>query len=118
MPIRAALTIPAVKRVIALIAVYGLVLQALFGAGAQIRVLLTETAGLCTILGYQNPDQPKHAHDGCAIHCVGQAASDGAGLAAIAAIVMAVAVWGMTQRRAETRAPRLALAFQGRGPPR
>jgi hypothetical protein len=118
MTIRAALTSPAVKRMIALTAVYVLALQALFGAGAQIRVLLAQSPGLCTILGYEEPGQPKHAQDACATHCVGHATQDGAAVAALAALILALSGWTLTQRRAQRLSPRMALAFQGRGPPR
>jgi hypothetical protein len=119
MTIRAALTRPSVKRLIALTAVYVLALQTLFGAGAQLRVLLAETPGLCTILGFQEPGQPKHAMDACTIHCAGHASQDSAAVAAaIAALLTGIAGWTLTQRQTRQCHLRPAFAFRGRAPPR
>lgn len=118
MPLRAALTNPSVKRLIALTVVYVLALQALFGAGAQLRVLLTETPGLCTILGFQEPEQPKHAMDACAIHCVGHAAADASALIAAAAMVLLAWSGAANAATLNRRAARPIRAFYGRGPPR
>jgi hypothetical protein len=118
MPFRAALTHPAVKRLIALSVAYVLVMQALFGAGAQLRVLLSEAPGLCTLLGFQDPGQPKHAVDACAVHCVAQASGELAGLAALAALLLGIAGWTQTERRRAQVATRRAPAYWGRGPPR
>lgn len=119
MTIRAALTQPSFKRLIALTAAYVLALQVLFGAGAQLRVLLAETPGLCTILGFQQPDKPKHALDACAVHCVGHSSQDGAAVAAVvAAMLTGIAGWTLTQRKTRQPLPRAALAFRGRAPPR
>lgn len=108
---------PALKRVIALTAAYVLALQALFGAGGQVRVLLAETPGLCTILGFQQPDRPKHMGSSCALHCVSHASADATMAVAFAAIVLALAGWTRAQRRPQPFALRVALAFHGRGPP-
>lgn len=112
------MTQPAFQRLIALTAVYVLALQALFGAGAQLRVLLSETPGLCTILGFQTPDQPMHAADTCAVHCIGKANQDSAALTAIAVLVIALTGWILTNTQGVRFAVRPARAFQGRGPPR
>lgn len=114
---RAAMTSPALKRVIALTAAYVLALQALFGAGGQIQVFLSENPGLCTILGFQEPGQPKHAADICALHCVSHASADATMAVAFAAIILALAGWTRAQRRPQPFALRVALAFHGRGPP-
>lgn len=107
-----------IQRVVALTAAYVLAIQALFSAGAQLRVLLAETPGLCTILGYDEPGKPKHALDACTVHCVGHAAGDSTGLAVTAALIVALTGWTLTQTPTRTMTPRLALAFRGRGPPR
>jgi hypothetical protein len=118
MTIRTALTTPAVKRMIALTAVYVLALQALFGAGAQLRVMLAEAPGLCTILGFEKPDQPKHVMDACAVHCVGHASPDSAAFPALAMTLLALIGWALAQNQTPQTAPRPVLAFRGRGPPR
>lgn len=118
MTIRAALTTPTVKRLLSLAVAYVLSVQAMFGAGAQLRVMLDVTPGLCTILGFQQPDGPKHASDACAVHCVGQVAQDGAPLAAQIAVLMLLSVWTLSQSRAEILSPRAISAFQSRAPPR
>lgn len=118
MTIRAALTRPSVKRLIALTVVYVLALQALFGAAAQMRVLLSDAPGLCTILGFQGPDQPKHAPDACAVHCVAQISADMSGLAALAAATLALAGWSMSRTVTSPGPLRAVLAYRGRGPPR
>lgn len=117
MTIRAALMQPSFKRLVALTAVYVLALQALFGAGAQLRVLLAETPGLCTILGFQEPGAPKHAADACVVHCAGLANQDSGRLAAVAALLLAVTGWVLAQGRSRPMTPSLARAFYGRGPP-
>jgi hypothetical protein len=118
MTIRAALTHPAAKRLAALVVVYALAWQALFGAGAQLRVLLAETPGLCTLLGFQDPAEPKHALDACAIHCVGHASADAAAVLPAAMLVLTLFGWSVAAIARTAPAPRAALAFYGRAPPR
>jgi hypothetical protein len=115
---RAALTNPAFKRLTTLVLVYVLALQALFGAGAQVRVLLAETPGLCTILGFEQPDKPRHAMDACTVHCVGHVAGDAAAPLTALALMFVVLGWNVQRRAQAQRAPRFARAFYGRGPPR
>jgi hypothetical protein len=118
MQTRLAIQNPAVKRITALTLACVLALQALFGAGAQIRVLLAETPGLCTILGFEQPDKPKHALDACTVHCVGHAASDSAAPLAAMAVLFVLLGWTLQQRKRIGVAPEIARAFLGRGPPR
>jgi hypothetical protein len=106
------------KRVIALMAVYVFVLQALFAGGAQIRVLLSDTPGICTLLGFEDNEKPAHRLDACAVHCVGHASADLSSVLAIAAAVIALAA--LLRPQALRPAPACvspALGFRGRAPP-
>jgi hypothetical protein len=106
------------RRIIALTAVYVLVLQSLFSAGAQLRVLLSESPGLCTILGYEGPGTPGHKLDVCAQHCVGHASLDSASLLSAAILLLGLSVWAPRAGLRPMTARKVALAYRGRAPPR
>lgn len=118
MPIRATLTMPPVKRLVALFAAYVLVLQALFAPGAQLRVALSRAPVLCTILGLQKPDGTKHALDVCATHCIAQASADGFVWTALVFLVTAFSGWTIIRHQPRRIPPRVAHVFHGRAPPR
>jgi hypothetical protein len=107
-----------VQRIVALLAAYVLALQALFSGGAQLRVLLSDAPGICTIIGFQDKDAPAHRLDVCAQHCVGHASLDAAGIWALASVLIGTAAWSRISPRPVAPAVRPISGYRGRAPPR
>jgi hypothetical protein len=105
------------KRFVALAVVYVLALQALFAGGSQLRLALAETPGICTLLGFEQPEKQRHRTDVCAQHCVAHASLDAVALFAIAATIIAMAVWQQGHAWPACAPVRLVAGFRGRGPP-